>query len=144
MSAQAVAEATIAAMFAADRASQSYGMAYSGISPGRATVTMTVTDTMVNGQGACHGGVIFTLADTAFAFACNTHGRVTVSIENSITYPAAIHPGDVLTADAREEAASNRIGYYRVDVTNQRGETVALFRGTCYRTQRPIFPDAET
>jgi acyl-CoA thioesterase len=95
---------------------------------------------MVNGFNVSHGGIAFSLADSAFAFACNTHGNVTVAVDNSITYPAAVHAGDVLTAVATEESASRRLGYYRVDVRNQRGEVVALFRGTAYRTSRPILP----
>ena len=101
---------------------------------------MRVRQEMVNGFGVAHGGIVFSLADSAFAFACNTHGAVTVSIENAITYPAPIRPGDVLTAEAREEAASRRIGYYAVEVRNQEGTMVALFRGTAYRTDRPHFP----
>lgn len=101
---------------------------------------MTVRDEMVNGFGAAHGGIVFSLADSAFAFACNTHGTVTVAVDNTITYPAAIRPGDVLTADACEETHSNRLGYYRVVVTNQDGVVVAIFKGTAYRTARPHFP----
>ena len=91
---------------------------------------------MVNGFGVTHGGIAFSLADSAFAFACNTHGRVTVSIENSITYPAPVSVGDVLTAVAKEDAASGRLSYYSAEVTNQRHEVVGLFRGTAFRTER--------
>ena len=97
---------------------------------------MTVREEMVNGFGVAHGGIVFSLADSAFAFACNTHGKVTVSIENSITYPAPIRPGDVLTAVAREDASSGRLSYYSAEVRNQRNEVVALFRGTAYKTER--------
>ena len=90
----------------------------------------------MNGLGVTHGGIAFSLADSAFAFACNTHGKLTVSIDNSITYPAPIHAGDVLTAVAQEEASSGRLSYYRADVTNQHGEVVALFRGTAFKTSR--------
>ena len=98
---------------------------------------MTVRPEMVNGFGVCHGGVTFAFADSAFAFACNTQGNVTVSIQNSMTYPAAVRAGDVLTAVAREEARSNRILYYDVTVTRSDGATVGLFRGTAYRTEKP-------
>lgn len=128
MSAQAEAEATVAAMFAADRASQSYGMAYSGIEPGRATVTMTVTDAMTNGQGACHGGVIFTLADTAFAFACNSHGPRTVAHVCEIVFTRPVWPGDELVASAAERTRYGRSGVYDVTVARG-GEVVAEFRG---------------
>lgn len=126
---------------ATDALSQWLGVEITEIAPRRCTCRMTVREEMVNGFGVGHGGIVFSLADSAFAFACNTHGTVAVSIENSITYPATVHPGDVLTAVANEEAGSRRLGYYRVDVHNQDGETVALFRGTCYRTTRPHFPD---
>src|SRR5688572_32785910 len=97
---------------------------------------MTVRDGMVNGLGVTHGRLVFSLADSACAFACNTHGKVTVSVDNSITYPAPIRGGDVLTAVAKEDASSGRLSYYRAEVTNQRGEIVALFRGTAFKTSR--------
>lgn len=137
---QRLAERVLAAMLERDALSRWLGLEVVAIAPRRCTCRMVVRDEMVNGFGVSHGGIVFSLADSAFAFACNTHGRVTVAVDNSITYPAPIHPGDVLTADATEEAASQRLGYYRVDVRNQLGDLVALFRGTAYRTDRPIFP----
>ncbi|MGQ0649971.1 MAG: hydroxyphenylacetyl-CoA thioesterase PaaI [Gemmatimonadaceae bacterium] len=138
---QRQAERVVAHMMQHDALSQWLGLEIVSVEPRRATCRMTVRPEMVNGFGVAHGGVVFSLADSAFAFACNTHGRVTVSIENSITYPAAIHPGDVLTAIAEEEAASNRLGYYRVEVRNQTSQVVALFRGTAYQTSRLHFPN---
>lgn len=138
---QAVAERVVEAMVRTDAMSAWLGVEVMSVAPRRAVCRMTVRAEMVNGFGVSHGGVVFSLADSAFAFACNTHGRVTVSIENSITYPAAIHPGDVLTAEAAEEASSNRLSYYRVEVRNQAHEVVALFRGTAFRTSRPHFPN---
>jgi acyl-CoA thioesterase len=91
---------------------------------------------MTNGFGVCHGGVTFAFADSAFAFASNTGGQVNVSIENSMTYPAAVHVGDVLLAEAEKEASSRRLGYYRVRVTRNDGAVVALFRGTVFQTDR--------
>lgn len=134
---QAAAERIVGAMLAADAMSRWLGIEMLAIAPRRCSCRMTVRPEMANGFGVAHGGIAFTLADSAFAFACNTHGTVTVSIENSITFPAAIRPGDVLTAVAEEEASSNRLGYYRVEVRNQRDAVVALFRGTAYRTTRP-------
>lgn len=142
-SAQELAERITQQMIERDALSAWLGLEIVSIAPARCTCRMTVRPEMVNGFGVAHGGIVFSLADSAFAFACNTHGRVTVSIENSITYPSAIHPNDLLTAVAVEEASSNRLGYYRVDVTNQHGATVALFRGTAYRTSRLHFPDAD-
>lgn len=133
---QRLAERVVKAMVARDAFSQWLGIEVLDIAPHRSTCRLTVRDEMVNGFGVTHGGIAFSLADSAFAFACNTHGTVTVSIENSITYPAPIHVGDVLTAVAKEDAASSRLGYYSADVTNQRGEMVALFRGTAFKTSR--------
>ncbi|MEW5918990.1 MAG: hydroxyphenylacetyl-CoA thioesterase PaaI, partial [Gemmatimonadota bacterium] len=132
--AQQLAERVQQAMLELDTFSQWLGVEVLAIAPQTCTLRMTVRGDMLNGFGVAHGGIVFSLADSAFAFACNTHGRVTVSIENSITYPAAIREGDVLTAGAREEALSERLGYYRVDVTNGNGAVVGLFRGTAYRT----------
>jgi len=140
---QQLAERVAARMLATDALSRWLGLEIVDIAPRRCTCRMTVRPEMVNGFGVAHGGIVFSFADSAFAFACNTHGNVTVAVDNTITYPAAIHPGDVLTAVAEEEAASNRLGYYRVVVTNPSGRIVALFKGTAYRTSRPHFPDAD-
>jgi acyl-CoA thioesterase len=123
-------------MMASDAFSQWLGIEIIDVAPRRSTCRMTVRTEMVNGLGVSHGGIVFSLADSAFAFACNTHGKLTVSIDNSITYPAPVRVGDVLTAVAQEEASSGRLSYYRADVTNQRGEVVALFRGTAFKTNR--------
>jgi acyl-CoA thioesterase len=138
---QRIAERVVGAMMARDTMSQWLGIEILDVAPQRCRCRMIVRDEMVNGFGVAHGGIAFSLADSAFAFACNTHGHVTVSIENSVSYPNPVRPGDVLTAEAEEEVSSNRIGYYRVHVRNQRQETVALFRGTAYRTSRAHFPD---
>lgn len=140
---QRLAERVVKAMVARDAFSQWLGIEVLDIAPHRSTCRLTVRDEMVNGFGVTHGGIAFSLADSAFAFACNTHGTVTVSIENSVTYPAPIHVGDVLTAVAKEDAASSRLGYYSAEVTNQRGEVVALFRGTAFKTTKQhVMPDA--
>lgn len=144
VAAQALAERVARVMLERDALSAWLGLEVLDVAPRRCTCRMTVRPEMVNGFGVAHGGIVYSFADSAFAFACNTQGRVTVSIENSITYPAAIHPGDVLTAVAAEEASSRTLGYYRVDVTNHDGVTVALFRGTAYRTSRLHFPDEST
>ena len=104
--------------------------------PARVTLRMTVRQDMTNGFGVCHGGVTFAFADSALAFASNTGGKVTVSIENSITYPAAVRVGDLLLAEAEQEASSQRLAYYRVRVTREDGAVVALFRGTVFQTDR--------
>jgi len=135
---QALAERVVAAMLAQDAFSQWLGITLLEVGPGFARIGMTVRDDMVNGFGVCHGGVTFSLADSALAFASNTNGRVTVSIDNSITYPAPIHIGDVLTAHAEQESASKRLAFYRV-VVRRDHEAVALFRGTVYRTDKDHF-----
>ena len=136
--AQARARRLVDAMLARDAFSAWLGLELVEVRPGACTARMTVREEMTNGFGVCHGGVTFALADSALAFASNTHGTVTVSVENSMTYPAAARPGDVLTAVAEEEAASARLAYYRVVVRTQDGTTVALFRGTVYRTQKEL------
>jgi acyl-CoA thioesterase len=133
---QTLAEQVVASMMASDAFSQWLGIEIIEVAPRRSTCRMTVRDEMVNGLGVTHGGIVFSLADSAFAFACNTHGKVTVSVDNSIAYPAPIRGGDVLIAVAQEEASSGRLSYYRAEVTNQRGEVVALFRGTAFKTSR--------
>ena len=135
--AQRLAERVVGAMVASDAFSRWLGIEVMEIAPRRSTCRLTVREEMVNGFGVTHGGIAFSLADSAFAFACNTHGMVTVSIENSITYPAPIAVGDVLTAVAQEDAASGRLSYYSSEVRNQRGEIVALFRGTAFKTAKP-------
>ena len=141
---QRVAERVVAEMLEHDEFSRWLGIEVTHISPNAATLRMTVRPEMVNGFGVCHGGIAFSLADSALAFASNTHGRVTVSVENSIRYPAPIAPGDVLTATAVQETAGRRLAFFNVTVTRHGGDVVGLFRGTVYRTSREIFPDDTT
>ena len=142
--AQQLAERVVAEMLEHDAFSRWLGLEVTSVAPNAATVRMTVRPEMVNGFGACHGGIAFSLADSALAFASNTHGRVTVSVENSIRYPAPIAPGDVLTATAVQETAGRRLAYFNVTVTRDSGDVVGLFRGTVYRTSREIFPGDTT
>jgi acyl-CoA thioesterase len=134
--AQRLAERVVDAMMAKDAFSRWLGIEVLEVAPQRSTCRLTVREEMMNGFGVTHGGIAFSLADSAFAFACNSHGKVTVSIENSITYPAPIGVGDVLTATAKEDAASGRLSYYSSEVRNQRNEVVGLFRGTAFKTER--------
>jgi len=131
--AQAVAERAAQAMWANDRASKALGMRIDAVAPGVATLSMTLRADMLNGHDICHGGFIFTLSDSAFAFACNSYNLVTVASGCSIEFLAPARGGDVLTAHAYERSASGRTGVYDVEVTNQRGERIALFRGKSYR-----------
>jgi acyl-CoA thioesterase len=117
------------AMYAADAASRHLGISISDVGPGFAVATMTVTDVMVNGHGICHGGYVFTLADTAFAFACNTYDERTVAAGGEITYLEPVRAGTALAATATERARRGRSGLYDVTVRTASGITVAEFRG---------------
>jgi len=128
-----VAERAAAGMFARDRASSGLGMCLVSVGPGRSQMTMTVRPDMLNGHATCHGGFIFALADSAFAFACNSYNQTTVAAGCSIEYLAPALEGDALTATAREQSLTGRTGVYDIDVKNQRDETIALFRGKSTR-----------
>lgn len=130
---QSVAEASARAMYGQDRASQALGMRVLEVRPGYARLAMKVREDMVNGHQLCHGGLIFTLADSAFAFACNTYDLVTVASAATVEFLLSAHLGDELTAIAEERSRSKRTGIYDVSVSNQRGECVALFRGRSYQ-----------
>jgi len=142
--AQALAERVAAGMYERDRASQAMGMQIAAIGPGYAELTMTVRADMLNGHAICHGGFIFTLADSAFAFACNSYNLVTVASGCSIEFLAPAREGDVLTARAHERSASGRTGVYDIEVANQRGEKIALFRGKSYRIKGHVIEDPQT
>lgn len=129
MTDQELAEACAKAMWNDDSASQRLGMTLDHIAPGEATLSMDITADMSNGHGNCHGGYIFTLADSAFAFACNSHNQVTVAQQNSITYINPGRIGDRLTAAAREISLRGRSGIYDVSITNANGDLIAEFRG---------------
>jgi acyl-CoA thioesterase len=131
--AQALAERVASAMFGSDRASRALGMRIESVAPGRAEMSMTVRDDMVNGHAICHGGFIFLLADSTFAFACNSYNRNTVAQGCSIDYLAPAHAGDVLRATGIERNRTGRTGVYDIEVRNQNGRMIALFRGKSYR-----------
>ena len=126
---QALAEACAEAMWAGDAASRRLGMRIERIAPGAATLSMAIGEEMLNGHGNAHGGYIFSLADSAFAFACNTYNQRTVGHQAAITYMAPGRAGDRLTAAAIEVHRAGRNGIYDVHLTNDRGEPVAEFRG---------------
>jgi len=139
--AQALAEAVVGKMLATDALSRWLGVEVLEIAPRRSTCRMTVREEMVNGFGTSHGGIVFSLADSAFAFETNASGRLSVAIDCTISYPAAVHPGDVLTAVAVEESSTNRLAFCVVTVRNQGAAIVGHFRGTVYRTAQEHFPD---
>lgn len=129
LSPQALAEACAEAMWSNDSTSQRLGMTIERIAPGEATLALEVTEVMLNGHGLAHGGFIFTLADSAFAFACNGYNQRTVGHQAAITYMAPARLGDRLTAVAREIHRAGRNGVYDVRITNQDGAQIAEFRG---------------
>ena len=131
--AQALAERVAASMWPRDTATQALGMRLVGVAPGRAELAMTVRADMLNGHAICHGGFIFTLCDSAFAYACNSYNLNTVASGCAIEFLAPAREGDVLTAVAHERSMAGRTGVYDIEVGNQRGETIALFRGKSYR-----------
>jgi acyl-CoA thioesterase len=131
--AAARAERAAQALFERDRASFALGMRIIGVRPGWARLVMRVRSDMINGHGLCHGGMVFALADSAFAFACNSHNDSTVAAAASIDYLAAAREGDELTAEAAEVWRARRSGLYEVTVVNQHGERIALFRGRSHR-----------
>jgi acyl-CoA thioesterase len=129
--AQRLAEASAAAMWASDRASQALGMRIVAMAPGQARLAMQVRPDMANGHGMCHGGFVFALADSAFAFACNSRGQRMVASQGSVAFVAPAEVGDTLTAQAREVHLRGRGGIYDVTVRNQTGGLIAEFRGHC-------------
>ena len=127
--AQELAQATLDAMFPNDHKAQELGIEITDIAPGYAKGVMTVQKSMLNGHGSTHGGTTFALADTVFAYACNTYNKVTVASGCDITYSGPSFEGDVLTAEAKETILMGRSGIYDVTVSKQDGTVVALFRG---------------
>ncbi|KAA3630631.1 MAG: hydroxyphenylacetyl-CoA thioesterase PaaI [Proteobacteria bacterium] len=124
-----LAQAAGEAMFREDLCSRGLGIEVLSVSPGEATIRMAVREDMVNGHGTCHGGMIFTLADSCFAFACNSRNQSTVAFSCTIDFVRPANLGDVLTAVGREISLLGRNGIYDIAVTNQDGEEVAQFRG---------------
>lgn len=131
--AQVLAEQVGAAMWPRDPTVNAMGMTLESIRPGGAAVSMPVRPDMVNGHHTCHGGIMFTLADTAFAYACNSHNRNTVASACHIDFLAPAKIGDILEADAVERSLSGRTGVYDITVRVRGGKIVALFRGKSYR-----------
>lgn len=141
--AQSLAERAAQRMWSNDRASKALGMRIDAIGPGTAKLSMSVRADMLNGHDICHGGFVFTLADSAFAYACNSYNLVTVASGAGIEFLAPAREGDLLTALAHERSASGRTGVYDIEVTNQRGDRIALFRGKSYRIKGHITDTGE-
>ena len=133
---QQAAEQAAQCLYDADRASQALGMRLIEVAPGFARVTMSVRADMTNGHGCCHGGLIFALADSAFAFACNSHGEPTVAASAMIDFLSPVQVGEQLTASAREQWRGSRTGLYDIVVTAADQKIVALFRGRSHTLKR--------
>jgi len=138
------AERSAEALLAGDGASRHLGISLVSVAPGFARMRMTVTAIMANGHQSCHGGYIFTLADSAFAVACNTANRVTVAASASIDFLAPAHVGDVLQAEANVRHQGRRTGLYDIVVANGEGRAVALFRGRSHSLDKALYDEPET
>jgi acyl-CoA thioesterase len=132
------AEQVVAHMMEHDRFSQWLGITVIDIREGYSKIRMTVREEMLNGFGIVHGGIAFSLADSAFAFACNNRNNLSVALDTSINFTKALNPGDIITAEAKEVHNGRSTGLYLIDVTNEKGERVAHFKGTCFRTGKPL------
>ncbi|MDQ7979994.1 hydroxyphenylacetyl-CoA thioesterase PaaI [Paraburkholderia sp. SARCC-3016] len=140
MSADELARATAAAMFEADACGRALGIELLEVREGYARMQMRVRADFLNGHRICHGGLIFTLADSAFAFACNSHNVNTVASGCSIEFLRPVHSGDTLTAEAVEQSLTGRTGIYDIRVTNRANETVAMFRGKSSQIKGTVIP----
>ena len=138
---QRLAERAVEALWRGDSASRQLGMSIEDCGPGRANVTMRIRSDMVNGHGICHGGLVFALADSAFAFACNSYGDNTVAAGAAIDFLLPAREGDVIRATASERWRGGRSGIYEIEVRNQKGETVALFRGRSHQVAGRLIDD---
>ncbi len=128
----------VAHMMENDLFSQWLGIEVLEIKDGYSKIKMTVRKEMINGFGIVHGGIAFSLSDSAFAFACNNRNNLSVALDTSINFTKPVSVGDVLTAEAKELHNGKSTGLYHISITNQRGHVVALFKGTCFRTNKTL------
>src|ERR1700750_2903457 len=133
-----MANSVVNHMMENDFFSQWMGVEVIAVREGYSKIKMTIRKEMVNGFGIVHGGLPFSLADSAFAFACNNRNNLSVALDVTITFMKAVNVGDVLTAEAKEIHNGRSTGVYLIDVTNQKNEQVALFKGTCFRTGKSL------
>ena len=131
-----LAKKVVDKMYNKDWFSQWLGIERVEVKPGTCTLRMTIKKEMLNGFAIAHGGITYSLADSALAFASNSHGKKSLSVETSISHLVSLKEGDVITAVAEEKSLSNKIGVYQITITNQENKTVALFKGTVYRTSK--------
>ena len=133
-----LANKVVEQMMKDDAFSQWLGIEIIEIKEGYSKIKMTVRSEMMNGLNIVHGGIAFSLADSAFAFACNSRNNLSVALDTSINFLKPVHPGDELFAEAKEIHNGKSTGLYHVTITNQRSHTVALFKGTCFRTGKNL------
>ncbi len=131
----------VANMIENDLFSRWLGIEVLEVKMGYSRIKMTVRSEMINGFGIVHGGIAFSLADSAFAFACNNRNNLSVALDTSISFTKPVHVGDLLMAEAKEMHNGKSTGIYHITITNQHGKTVALFKGTCFRTGKPLLTD---
>ncbi len=133
-----LAKKVVTRMMETDYFSQWMGVKVLEVKDGYSKIQMMLRKEMLNGFGIAHGGISFAFADSAFAFACNSDGKITVALDVSISFPKAAKEGDLLTAEAKRINATRRTGLYLIEVTNQHNEVLALFKGTCYKTEKDL------
>ena len=138
MEKEVTAKTIVDEMMKKDLFSQWLGITIVGITEGYAKIQMTLREEMINGLGVIHGGIAFSFADSAFAFACNNRNKLSLALDTSINFTKPTQPGDVLTAEAKELHNGRRTGLYLITVSNQNNEQVALFKGTCFRTGKTL------
>lgn len=141
MSDNALPEKIVSKMYDNDWFSQWLGIERLEVKQGKCVLRMTIRKEMLNGFAIAHGGITYSLADSALAFASNSHGRMSVSVETSISHTESLKEGDIITATAEEMSLSNKVGVYHITVINQHNKVVALFKGTVYRTSKEWFPE---
>jgi acyl-CoA thioesterase len=134
------AKAVVQHMMEHDLFSQWLGIEVEEIKEGYSRISMMVRKEMINGLGIVHGGVAFSMADSAFAFACNNRNNLSVALDTSINFLKPVHVGDRLVAEAEEIHNGRSTGLYQITITNQQGHTVAVFKGTCFRTGKKLIP----
>ncbi len=133
-----LAAAVVDHLMREDRFSNWLGIQVTEIREGYSRIRMTIREEMVNGFGIVHGGVTFSLADSAFAFACNNRNVLSVALDTSINFIKPVHLGDVLTAEAKELHNGQSTGLYQIEIRNQKDHVVAVFKGLCYRTDKKL------
>jgi acyl-CoA thioesterase len=133
-----LATAVVEHMMKNDLFSQWLGIEVLEVRMGYSKIKMLVRPEMINGFGIVHGGIAFSLADSAFAFACNNRNNLSVALDTAINFTKPVHPGDILTAEAKEMHNGKSTGLYHITITNQNEHSVALFKGTCFRTGKAL------